>query len=162
MRRGQVAVLASALLITACAAEQGGGGEVASTCGSAANAPSTADTAECQATPESATSIAEGLTVTGGGSLRNAFAVPLPPGQGFLYVVAAEIDGSGIEGDGDIGTWAVGELGGGPIFAVNALAQEFSEWGAAATDGSPADLARDAVGATAEARTAEECARAGT
>jgi hypothetical protein len=36
------------------------------------------------ATPESAASIAEGLTVNGGGTLRNAFALPLTgdPGLG--------------------------------------------------------------------------------
>ncbi len=163
-------VLAVALLVTACAAEQGGGSEAVSTPSraasipvSASNNPSEAATSECQATPESAVAIGEGLTVSGGGTLRDAFAVPLPAGQefGFLHVVAAEIDGSGMEGDGEIGTWAVGELGGGPIFAVNAFAQEFSEWGADAAEGSPADVARDAVGATTEARTAEECVRAG-
>jgi hypothetical protein len=56
-------------------------------------------------------------------------------------VVAAEIDGEGMEGDGEIGTWVVGELGGGPIVAANNMAQEFSDWGSAAEDGSPADVA---------------------
>lgn len=63
---------------------------------SAATAAATEEAAtECLATPESAASIAEGLTVTGGGSLRDAFAVPLIGNPDFGFVVAAEIDGPG-------------------------------------------------------------------
>jgi hypothetical protein len=62
-----------------------------------------------------------------------------------------------MEGDGEIGTSAVGELGGGPSVAANAFAQEFSDWGAAATEDSPMDLARDAVADSAEAPAAEDC-----
>ena len=117
----------------------------------------TAAVANCIATPESATAIAEGLTVQGGGTLRDAFAEELGFVSGF--VVAAEIDGPGMEGDGEVGTWSVGELGGGPIVAANSIAQEFSDWGAAAAEGSSADQARDAVANSAEASAAEDCVR---
>ncbi len=119
--------------------------------------PRQAATEMCIPTPESGALIAEGLTVQGGGTLRDAYAVPLAPGLNFGFVVAAEIDGPGMEGDGEIGTWAVGELGGGPIFAVNTMAQEFSEWGAAASEGSPADVARDAVAANDASWLVLEC-----
>jgi hypothetical protein len=130
---------------------------------SATTAPTAVANLDCISTPESAAAIADGLTVGGGGTLRQAFAVPLSfeSDLNLGFVVAAEIDGPGIEGDGEVGTWAVGELGGGPIFAANQLAQEFSEWGAAASEGSAADLARDAVANSDEAAAAEACARGG-
>ena len=118
---------------------------------------------ECIATPESAASIAEGLTVTDG-TLRNAFAVPVRGGAefGLLFVVAAEIDGPGLEGDGEIGTWATGELGGGPIFAANAVAQEFSDWDAAAEEGvAGLTWPRDAIATSDQALMAEACVLSG-
>lgn len=117
---------------------------------------------ECVASPESAAAIADGLTVRGA-SLRNTYAVPLPAGSdlGFKYVVAAEIEGRGLDGKGEIGTWAVGELGAGPTVAVNRDAQDFSNWGPA-NDGSPLDMARDAVAASDEAYGAELCAAGGS
>jgi hypothetical protein len=72
--------------------------------------------------------IETGLTVTGGGSLRNARAVK---SQDFakVYMVAADIQGSGMEGPSDIGVWATNRLGeGGLIFAVDGFAKEFSDW----------------------------------
>jgi hypothetical protein len=117
----------------------------------------TAVTPECVAAPESATTIAEGLTVQGG-TLRDAYAVALPAGHDFEYVVAAEIDGTGLEGDGHIGTWATGPLGDRRIFAANAVAQEHSKWAAEADAGSPIDFGRDLVANSAEAVIAETCA----
>jgi hypothetical protein len=74
--------------------------------------------------------IASGLTVSGGGKLRNGFAVK---SEDFseVYFVSAEIDGPGMEGDGEVGTWATNSLepGGGLILAVGGLAHEFSDWG---------------------------------
>ena len=118
---------------------------------------------ECIATPESAASIAEGLTIADG-TLRNAHAVPLRGGAefGLLFVVAAEVDGRGLEGDGEIGTWATGELGGRPIFAANAIAQEFSDWDAAAEEGVAGfTWPRDAVATSDQALTAEACVASG-
>jgi hypothetical protein len=74
------------------------------------------------------------------------------------YVVAAEMpDGGLYGGDAAIGTWAVGELGGGPILALNDAAQESSEWGTAAREGSPADAVRVALARSEEAYAAEVC-----
>jgi hypothetical protein len=75
--------------------------------------------------------IESGLTVTGGGSLKNARAVR---SQDFkrVYFVSAEIDGPGLEGSGDIGTWAKSgplRVGRGLILAVDSVANEFSDWG---------------------------------
>jgi hypothetical protein len=73
--------------------------------------------------------IAEGLTVTGGGTLRNGYAVK---SKDFakVYMVAADIQGVGMEGDSDIGVWATNSLdGAGLIFAVDGRAKEFSDWG---------------------------------
>jgi hypothetical protein len=119
---------------------------------------------KCIETPEAAAFIAHGLTVQGGGRLRNAFAVPLADNDEFGYIVAAELDGPGMEGGGDIGTWAVLEIGGGPdgsplgpIIAVNTIAQEFSRWGTADAS-SPLDAATNAAGRSEEADAAEKCA----
>lgn len=119
---------------------------------------------DCIEAPEAAAFIAHGLTVQGGGTLRNAVAVPLADNDEFGYIVAAEIDGPGMEGDGDIGTWAVLDVGGGPgggplgpIIAVNRIAQASSRWGTA--DGSsPLDAATDVAGRSDEAEAAEDCA----
>jgi hypothetical protein len=71
--------------------------------------------------------IASGLTVTGGGSLRNGWAVRSND-FAMVYMVAAEIHGDGM--DGVIGVWATNNLDGtGSIFAADGIAREFSEWG---------------------------------
>jgi hypothetical protein len=50
-----------------------------------------------------------------------------------LYFLSAEIDGPGLEDAGDVGTWATeNRFGGGAIYAVDALAQEHSDWSDAA------------------------------
>jgi hypothetical protein len=49
-----------------------------------------------------------------------------------VWFISAEIDGPGLEGVGDIGTWAKSgplAVGGGLILSVNEVAQEFSDWG---------------------------------
>jgi hypothetical protein len=73
--------------------------------------------------------IASGLTVSGGGSLRDGWAVKSEDFNS-LYFIAAEIDGSGLEGNGDIGLWASNSLesGQGLILSVNSIAKEFSVW----------------------------------
>jgi hypothetical protein len=82
--------------------------------------------------------IATGLTVSGGGTLRDAYAVKSDDFQK-VYFVSAEIDGPGIEGDGDVGTWATNSLeaGGGLILAVDGIANEMSDW----ADGRKTDAA---------------------
>ena len=73
--------------------------------------------------------IAEGLTVSGGGTLRNGYAVNSDDFSN-VYMVAADIQGVGMEGDDEVGVWATNSLdGSGLISAVDGLAQEFSDWG---------------------------------
>lgn len=89
--------------------------------------------ARCESvSPTTLEAIASGLTVTGGGTLRDGQAVRSEDFER-VWFVAAEIDGSGIEGDGEVGVWATngdpasGEVG--SIFAVDTYAQESSDWG---------------------------------
>lgn len=96
--------------------------------------------------------IAEGLTMTGGGTLRNGYAVKSDDFSK-VYMVAADIQGTGMEGDGEIGVWATNSLDGtGLIFAVDSLAKEFSDWGHGDTTDANITASSDGV---AEAK---ECA----
>jgi hypothetical protein len=75
--------------------------------------------------------VGTGLTVQGGGTLRQAQAVK----SGYfdaVYFVTAEIQGAGLEGSDDVGTWAKSgplKVGGGLIYSVDSIANEFSDWG---------------------------------
>jgi hypothetical protein len=86
----------------------------------------------CDAAPKPLVdAIATGLTVQGGGTLRQAQAVKSEDFER-VYFVSAEIDGAGMEGLGDIGTWAKSgplRVGGGLILSVDPAAIEFSDWG---------------------------------
>jgi hypothetical protein len=85
--------------------------------------------------------IAEGLTVTGGGRLGRAAAVRSEDFKKVWYV-SAVIRGPDF-GDDAIGTWATNtdptkpEISG-LIMAADSIAREFSDWGEAAEEGSPA------------------------
>ena len=77
--------------------------------------------------------IEEGLTTSGNGVLRDARAVRSTDFNA-VWMVAADIDAPGLEGDGPIAVWAVSggvgslhDLSG--IFAVGSAASEFSDWG---------------------------------
>lgn len=79
--------------------------------------------------------IAQGLTVTGGGSLRGAQAVKSND-QPNAWFLAADIQGPGLEGPTDIAVWGVGgsvsDLGSvSGILWANVTAHEFSDWGSA-------------------------------
>ena len=69
------------------------------------------------------------LTATGGGTLRNAWAVKSSDFSK-VWFLAAEMDFSGGgEGNGQIGVWATNDLE--PVvgfFSVNGLALEFTDW----------------------------------
>jgi hypothetical protein len=102
--------------------------------------------------------IATGLEVQGGGNLRFAQAVKSEDFES-VYFVSADIQGPGLDGSGDVGTWATNRLaaGGGLIFAVDSVAQEFSDWGDAdQTDANitmqddGAQLSRECVEAVAQ------------
>jgi hypothetical protein len=78
---------------------------------------------------------------------------PPAPLRGFrsgVYIVAGELTGPGM--DGTTGTWAVSKemvsTGGGLAFAVGSITREFSDLGAAASEGSPARDYTDELEAT--------------
>jgi hypothetical protein len=89
--------------------------------------------------------IESGLTTDGKGRLRNeAFAVKSNDYEK-VWMVAAEIDAPSLQGVGDVGVWGTNEdpskkTSSGLIIRANGMAAEFSDWGAAAQDGSAADL----------------------
>lgn len=103
--------------------------------------------------PAVLTSIASGLTVSGGGTLRDGQAVRSGDFRN-VWFVAAEIDGPGLERDGDVGVWALNSLepGGGLILSVDATARAFSDW----PDGSKTSAAVSMANSGASA--AEACA----
>jgi hypothetical protein len=86
----------------------------------------------CESVPQDLVDgIASGLTVDGGGTLRNAQAVRSDDFQG-VYFISAEIDGPGMEGDGEVGTWAKSgplAVGDGLVMSVDSIANELSDWG---------------------------------
>lgn len=71
--------------------------------------------------------ISEGLT----GDVRLTSAVAVRSGDyEEVYMIAGELDGPGLEGEGDVGVWASNSLepGGGLTLAVDGVANEFSDW----------------------------------
>ena len=125
--------LASGILAVVLVAGCGSGGGTATAGAAAGNGASTARCAPASGTLLAA--ISQGLTVSGGGTLRSGYVVK---SNDFakVWMVAAEIDGSGMEKSGDVGVWATNDPNGaGMIFAVDGMAKEFSDWG----DGSKTD-----------------------
>jgi hypothetical protein len=102
------------------------------------------------ATTDILTPISNKLTVEGG-RLRNGYYVQSEDDAG-IYFVSAELDGSGLQGDGDIATWATESPGGAKaIYALDDLARKHSDYRDART---AAKVSMDADG-VAESR---ECA----
>jgi hypothetical protein len=101
-----------------------------------------AETSRCLSVGKSLkNAIGEGLTVEGGGKLGKAAAVRSEDFEKVWYV-SAVIRGPGMDAD-TVGTWASNiEPGtkdaGGLIMAADSIAREFSVWGEAAEEGSPA------------------------
>jgi hypothetical protein len=77
--------------------------------------------------------IAAGLTVSGGGTLSNGFAVKSNDYED-VWFIAALIDGPGM-GKGVVGIWASNRLGAndGMIFAIDSNAGTFTDWGLGST-----------------------------
>ena len=93
--------------------------------------------------------IEEGLTVSGGGTLRDAWYVEvsadLQNTNGWpSWLLAADLEGSGLEGTDDVVVWATG-ANQGLVLSVDEVTREFSEWGIAAQPGSPARDIADAL-----------------
>ena len=118
-----------------------------------ATAPATTVTGRCEKVSSAVlNAIAEGLTVTGGGTLRNGYAVKSDDFSK-VYMVAADVQGTGMEGDSEIGVWATNSLdGAGLILAVDGIAKEFSDWGHGDTTDAHITQSSDGVSE------AEECA----
>jgi hypothetical protein len=77
------------------------------------------------ATTDILTPISNRLTVENG-RLRNGYYVESENRSG-IYFVSAELDGAGLEGDGDVATWATESPGGaGAIYALDDLARKHS------------------------------------
>ncbi len=79
----------------------------------------------CVAVPRSTVkAIEEGLTV------RGALVIARAAKAGEWWYVAAEIDGPGLKGSGDVGVWAMPDyLEPGPIIMAEGFAREFTQWG---------------------------------
>lgn len=86
------------------------------------------DSARCSAASEALLeTIAGGLAVDGA-TLASGFVVQSEQFEE-VYMVAAEIDGPGLEETGDVGVWATNDpAGGGPVLAVDDTAKEQSSW----------------------------------
>jgi hypothetical protein len=112
-RRLLVALAAVALATVALAACGEGAGPDSARCSSASDAL--------------LQTIADGLTVDGA-TLTSGFVVRSDQFED-VYMVAAEIDGPGLEGAGDVGVWATNDTaGGGSILSVADTAKERSSW----------------------------------
>lgn len=82
----------------------------------------------CQSVPDGKLQdIESGLTVDGEGSITDGAAVRSDAFER-LYFIAAEFDGPGLEGSGDVGVWASNRLQGGQgvLMSVSEIAVEFS------------------------------------
>jgi hypothetical protein len=129
-------LLLTAVLLLAAGCSDGGDGAGSEDDGSS-------EAAVCNPAPSQIVSyIEEGLTIGGGGSLTRASYVEVPSesqnSQGWpAWLVAGDLTGAGMDGD-QIAVWATA-ANDAPIMAIDSMAQEFSDWGAAAQPGSPAD-----------------------
>jgi hypothetical protein len=154
MRMRIIAGIAAAVLLTGCNADTRGN-DGPSTEPPRATQGQEAAKSRCVAVPQALVdAIEEGLTVQGGGVLRHAREVKSNDFNN-VYMVAADLQGAGLEGASDIGVWATNSLqpGEGLIFAVDAVAKEFSDLGDA--DRTDAQITRAADGA----QQAADCAR---
>jgi hypothetical protein len=159
-RKGEVGIVVVAIavvltlpaVLSACGGDDMSEGEGAQTTTQAAEESAETTTQEpesdCLAVPRgTAGAIATGLTTSGRGKLRSAKAALADKDEDFrgvdmqVYLVSADIQAPGLEGDGDIATWAVTRsldpTETGLILAVDSIAKEFSTWGEAANPGSP-------------------------
>lgn len=98
----------------------------------------------------------------GASGMRRPYAVALEPPVGTLrFVVVAEIDGAGaLNGDGQVGAWAMAATDGtGLTLPIDETALRYSTWGENETKGSPADQLRDQIAARPEVISAKACIR---
>ena len=98
--------------------------------------------------------IATGLTIGGGGTLTNGFAVKSNDYEE-VWFIAALIDGPSM-GKGVVGIWASNRLeaNDGFIFAIDGFAEEFSDWGVGST--TDANITQNDDGAQEAAQCADK------
>lgn len=98
--------------------------------------------------------INDGLTVDGGGSIRAAKAVRSTDYES-VWIVAADLQGPGLDGSNQIGVWATNNISdpsaGGLLYSVNGIASEFSEWGKGPGIPLNADGVQDSIDCTKQA-----------
>jgi hypothetical protein len=139
-----IIVATAALAVSAC----GGDTNEESASGTAQKQSSQSQQAKtkCQrASRRLLDAIETGLTVTRGGNLRRGYIVQSKDFEK-VYMVAADIQGSGMQGSDDIGVWATNSpQGEGVIYAVDGFAQEFSDWGDADKIAAAIDQTADGV-----------------
>jgi hypothetical protein len=145
-----LAVVIAGVFAVGCGDESSSGGNGEQEQESASESPESS----CErASRKLLNAIASGLEVDGGGRLRNGFVVRSGDFEK-VYMVAADIQGPGLEGGDDIGVWTTNSpQAEGVIYAVDAVAQEFSDWGDA--DQTDAAITQSADGVD-EARSCAE------
>jgi hypothetical protein len=113
-----LARVASLALITLLAACSSGGGN-----GNVGTGPPS----RCEAAPATLTAaVSTGLL--GGTHLSRARMI-LDPERENVWLLAAEIDGPGVDDAGDIGVWATNRPNDpGTVYAVDSFAGQFSDW----------------------------------
>ena len=91
--------------------------------------PSIKEVAECLSVPSViAERLNSGLNINGGGSIRNLMAVKSTDFES-VYFISGDLQGSGLEGNNDIATFATNKLDyTGMTLSVDAVAVEFSDW----------------------------------
>jgi hypothetical protein len=156
MRFPATVIAALAVAMTACGSEQDASAPTTPEPRQEAEQEASAPTEpRCKrASKRLLSAIEAGLEVSGGeGSLRRGYIVR---SEDFskVYLVAADIQGPGMEGRGDVGVWATNSpRAEGLIFAVDGMAQEFSDWGDA--DKTDAAIDQSAHGVDEARRCAE-------
>jgi hypothetical protein len=119
------AVVAGALALAGCGSDDDGSDEAADS----ARARSGPVPACEPASDALLRKIEAGLTVHGGGSLQTGY---FTRSRDFdnVYMVAAEVQGPGLEDNGDVGVWSTNRTSAtGLTYAVDPVAQKFSDWG---------------------------------
>jgi hypothetical protein len=93
--------------------------------GKASSRPAVVD---CQAAPNAIVEAIEtGLL---GGTRLSRTAMVRDPERSNVWLVAGEIDGPGVEEQGDVGVWATNNpQDPGTVYAVDPYADQFSDWG---------------------------------
>lgn len=122
-RFGKLAVMAAVatVLVSGCAGESGGTAAVSTAVDPAI------DTSRCvEVSSVVVDAIAIGLDA--GLTLRAAQAVRSSAFE-HVYLVAADIEGPGLDRTDDIGVWATNRLDGRGAYAASPMAEEFSDWG---------------------------------